>query len=434
MGKGEEAAELLARLGDRESLMVAALLMRETGGKGELYSRQCLTDCLYRGDTVLAMKLLDDQKDKLGWALVLCLVQREVLRLVKGGKVEGEVKPVLRMVKDECDKLGYGWTKSNLETMTSFVLSSTHPSHLTQALLSVSSLMAQAIFPQTELQACVGLVAKALHLLHTWPEQLALVLHGLLPGGGQAPAVGQAVLGRELDWQCNWAELRSVQCSEGLVRLDKLEKNKAEKVTEEDMELLADCFMLEDVIRSQKLEAEIAEGQEEVDKFKPEVSVVGHGNTDSQEDTDKTLDLTPSLSGAQTLSLTGGEWKSEGVSDNVPLPDTGGEDLPPPPPPSRSFYQRFLSGQPDTTLAVKELQKLRWTLDRTTSPSSPPFPDLSLACKRFVQITVVRGMGSKEDPLGEEDRASKLGLRQKVSRWGYYHGRRGMQEFFIQHS
>ena len=50
MGKGEEAAELLARLGDRESLMVAALLMRETGGKGELYSRQCLTDCLYRGD------------------------------------------------------------------------------------------------------------------------------------------------------------------------------------------------------------------------------------------------------------------------------------------------------------------------------------------------------------------------------------------------
>ena len=80
----------------------------------------------------------------------------------------------------------------------------------------------------------MGLVAKALHLLHTWPEQLALVLHGLLPGGGQAPAFGQAVLGRELDWQCNWAELRSVQCSEGLVRLDKLEKNKQEKVTEED--------------------------------------------------------------------------------------------------------------------------------------------------------------------------------------------------------
>jgi hypothetical protein len=31
MGKGEVAAELLGRLGDRDSLMVAALLMRDTG-------------------------------------------------------------------------------------------------------------------------------------------------------------------------------------------------------------------------------------------------------------------------------------------------------------------------------------------------------------------------------------------------------------------
>merc|ERR1712106_39281 len=99
--------------------------------------------------------------------------------------------------------------------------------------------------------------------------------------------------------------------------LGSLEKNKQEKVEEEELELLADCFMLEDVIRSQKLQAEITEGQAEVVKFQTS----GGGldkvkKQDIPEAPDKTLDLTPSLSGTQTLSLTGpgGEWKSEGVS------------------------------------------------------------------------------------------------------------------------
>merc|ERR1711902_295601 len=109
----------------------------------------------------------------------------------------------------------------------------------------------------------------------------------------------------ELDMQCNWSELRSVQCSEGL-------------------------FMLEDIIRCQKLEAEITEGEQEVKKFKRQSSEINDKKSEVPDTPGNELDLTPSLSGTQTLSLTGGgEWKSEGVSDNVPLPDNGTEELPP---------------------------------------------------------------------------------------------------------
>jgi len=337
---------------------------------------------------------------------------------------------VLMNIKSECEKYEYSWTESNHSAMTNFVLTSTHPSPLTHSLLNISSLLAQSLFPHIQYQACVGLLARALHLLHDWPHQLALLLHGLLPGGAQAPSVGLALIGKELDLQCNWAELRSIQCSEGLTMLDSLEKNKQKEFGEEEAELLADCFMLEDVIRCQKLQAEITEGDSEVQKFKGDASETCVDKIEEPDTSDTCLDLTPSLSGTQTLSLTGGEWKSEGVSDNVPLPDEGGEELPPPPPPSRSFHQRFLAGHSSTTLAVKELQKLKWTLNKISCPNGPPFPDLSLACKRFLLILVERGMGGKED-MAEEDRVSKLGIRQRVARWTFYHGKRNMQEFFI---
>merc|ERR1719347_2361600 len=155
--------------------------------------------------------------------------------------------------------------------MTSYVQASTHPSPLTHSLLNISSLLAQSLFPHIQYQERVGLLARAFHLLHAWPQQHALLLLGLLPGGAQAPSVGRALLGKELDLQCNWAELRSIQCSEGLVMLDSLEKNKQKVVREEELEMLVDCFMLEDVICCQKLEAEITEGEQEVKKFKRQV-------------------------------------------------------------------------------------------------------------------------------------------------------------------
>ena len=97
---------MLDRLGVRYSLRLAALRMRETGRKGELYtySRKYLTECLNRGDIDLAMKLLEDQKDKLGWALVLGLVQQELERLLEGGRCWCS-QPVQRMV-NVCDMLG----------------------------------------------------------------------------------------------------------------------------------------------------------------------------------------------------------------------------------------------------------------------------------------------------------------------------------------
>ena len=432
VGKKEEAAEMLAKLGDRASLRVAALLVGNTGGKGEVYSRQCLTDCLYSGDTDLALKLVGEQRDTIDWALVLCLVHKEVLRLVQNKEDTSEKRDtcVLMNVKAECEKWEYSWSESNYGAMTSYVQASTHPSPLTHFLLNISSLLAQSLFPHIQYQERVGLLARAFHLLHAWPQQHALLLLGLLPGGAQAPSVGRALLGKELDLQCNWAELRSIQCSEGLTMLDTLEKNKQKGLGEDEAELLADCFMLEDVIRCQKLHAEITEGDREVKNFKGDISENSMDKNEEPDTSSTCLDLTPSLSGTQTLSLTGGEWKSEGVSDNVPLPDEGGEELPPPPPPSRSFHQRFLAGHSSTTLAVKELQKLKWTLDKISRPNSPPFPDLSLACKRFLLILVERGMGGKED-MGEEDRVSKLGIRQRVARWAFYHGKRDMQEFFI---
>merc|ERR1719468_4667 len=79
-----------------------------------------------------------------------------------------------------------------------------------------------------------------------------------------------------------------------------------------------------------------------------------------EEDNSQGVDLTPSLSEAQTLSLTeDGEWRSEGVSESVPLPAPGtgsaqDQSLPPPPPPSRSFHHRFLEGRSSSADAVRE--------------------------------------------------------------------------------
>merc|ERR1712155_484065 len=111
------------------------------------------------------------------------------------------------------------------------------------------------------------------------------------------------------------------------------------------------------------------------------------------------VDLTPSLTWLQTLSLsehTGG-WVSQGVSDSVPLPPSGQDketSLPPPPPPCRSFHDRFLAGRSSDADAVKEIQKLRWTRDRTTAAvADSPFPDLSAACRDLVLVMVARGVG-----------------------------------------
>ena len=95
-----------------------------------------------------------------------------------------------------------------------------------------------------------------------------------------------------------------------------LRRNPDLEVTEAELEDLADGVMMEDVIRRQKLEAEIGEGEQAVQGFTvPEVTGAGDKEAEAdlnrEEDT-QGVDLTPSLSGAQTLSLTeDGEWRSD---------------------------------------------------------------------------------------------------------------------------
>ena len=159
----------------------------------------------------------------------------------------------------------------------------------------------------------MGAIAQALHLLSSLPSLLIKLLPALLPKGSLPPAAGNALLGKPLDWQCNWPELRSIQTSEASARLFSLERG-AEESDEEQFALLADAFMHEDIIHEQKLQAEIAEGEQAVKKFKPEAEVRGveGGEEDEEKKGNVGLDLTPSLSGTQTLSLSGGgEWQSQ---------------------------------------------------------------------------------------------------------------------------
>ena len=74
--------------------------------------------------------------------------------------------------------------------------------------------------------------------------------------------------------------------------------------------------------------------------------------------------------------------------------------------------------------------------DRTTAAIEDiPFPDLTEVCKKFLLLMVEKDLGADNSPSEtEEDNGTKLSLRKRVARWGYYHGKRCYQEFFIKHS
>ena len=171
------------------------------------------------------------------------------------------------------------------------------------------------------------------------------------------------MIGRELDWQCNWNQLRSIQASYAAITISSWSTSNTSNISEDDLLDVADALMLDDVIKRQKLEAEIEEGEEALAMYLNGDNVLNKCDDDKLDvvSEDKNIvDLTPSLRGTQTLSLTeNGDWKSDGVSDSVPL--QGGEEMPPPPPPSRNFYDRFLLGRSSNSDALKEIQKLKWT-------------------------------------------------------------------------
>ena len=114
--------------------------------------------------------------------------------------------------------------------------------------------------------------------------------------------------------------MRSIQASHARMTLAHLRRNPGLEITEAELEDVADGVMMEDVIRRQKLEAEIREGEEAVQGFTvTEVTEAGdtskleaEADLNREEDSSQGVDLTPSLSGAQTLSLTeDGEWRSD---------------------------------------------------------------------------------------------------------------------------
>ena len=64
-----------------------------------------------------------------------------------------------------------------------------------------------------------------------------------------------------------------------------------------------------------------------------------------------------------------------------------------------------------------------------------PFPDLTEACHDLVEVLTMRGLGQgQEHTRGESEEEGKLGLCKRAARWGYYHGRRDLQGYFIKHS
>ena len=75
--------------------------------------------------------------------------------------------------------------------------------------------------------------------------------------------------------------------------------------------------------------------------------------------------------------------------------------------------------------------------DKTTATIADiPFPDLTETCKKFLLLMIEKDLGedkSKTEAVNDEDE-TKLSLRKKVARWGYYHGKRPEQQFFIKYS
>jgi len=220
--------------------------------------------------------------------------------------------------------------------------------------------------------------------------------------------------------------------------------------TEDTIVDVADALMLDDIIFLQKIREEITEAEAALAAYDPakEALVADQEERDAAEEQQQEaaaepgLDFTPSLSGTQTLSLdSSGDWRSAGLTSEIPLPLQGMRELPPPPKPTASFYERFLRGKRDTVEAQKEMEKLRWIVSRREAAAAAPFPDLTVCLKKLVEVMVARDLGMVEeicrnhDENGEEEEEKKkIPFRKKVTRFGYYFGVRKHQDFFLKYA
>jgi len=444
-GYPEKAADSLAKLGTRDGLQAAAVLSVDPQ-RSQVYARQCLTDCIFNLDTKLGYALVRSCPAAVSWGGILILLYTNLDHVTKQVSIADGDGLLIQMQKEMVD-LDLSCDRSRLPELDQFVRTTSSGDRSRSRLLKVAGHLAQATLHAAngDTQLSLEQISMALSVLHSCPDQLFRVVKAVFPKGTQPPEAGRALNKlTPLDWQCRWPQLRSIQCSEALALL-----HSKSTVWDEEMMLdVADAFMQEDVLLAQKLGAEIAEGEHALTTFNPDQE---EAEPDVAEDASAaqctTLDLTPSLTGPQTVNLGEAATTAAAVTEensgggcggHVPLPP-GIENLPAPAPqPSLSFYHRFLKGRKDSKEAMKELQKLKWMLSKQDALLLP-YPDLSLCCKDLLQVLLEKGLGQSQAEETEElkearDQGKDLPFTKKLARFGYYKGARLHQEYFLQHS
>ena len=190
-------------------IVLLTLVIAGDADKRSVYSKQCLVDCVLQADLELATSLIRDSPESLSWSLPYCLVTCQLLRSPR--KVTKEVKEgLLQEIRAQCDKEGYTWSEENLEKSRQFAESLSHQDPVTRTVISCGGHLVSALHSD-QAQERLGHVATCVSLLtsdHVPHDTCLGHLRRLFPAGvATPPDVGRAVLGRELDWQCNWIQV-----------------------------------------------------------------------------------------------------------------------------------------------------------------------------------------------------------------------------------
>uniref|UniRef100_A0A0K2ULA9 Gem (Nuclear organelle) associated protein 5 [Orcinus orca] n=1 Tax=Lepeophtheirus salmonis TaxID=72036 RepID=A0A0K2ULA9_LEPSM len=275
-------------------------------------------------------------------------------------------------------------------------------------------------------------------------EFAAKLIHAFLLSNGNSdpPNVGICLWNEPLAWQCRWKELESLQCYTSYVKLRYFN----EHVNLCDADIVEDIsfnLMREDVINSQKLLYDIEEADEAMKMFDNEEENVI--KTEPEEERDEVEELVlPNMkalslkepdhctphggNSTQTMELTSeGNWKTVLASDIPPPSGTDMPDMPPPMGLTKSFKERFLYDNCESTKinALKEIQKLKWEQSRTNVLTCP-YPDITEALKDILKLLegVKKNLG---DPKGMVECRIK-----DIATWAYWKGATKDQKYFME--
>ncbi|CAB4067342.1 unnamed protein product [Lepeophtheirus salmonis] len=253
-------------------------------------------------------------------------------------------------------------------------------------------------------------------------EFAAKLIHAFLLSNGNSdpPNVGICLWNEPLAWQCRWKELESLQCYTSYVKLRYFN----EHVNLCDADIVEDIsfnLMREDVINSQKLLYDIEEADEAMKMFDNEEENVI--KTEPEEERDEVEELV--LPNMKALSLKEPDHCTPHASDIPPPSGTDMPDMPPPMGLTKSFKERFLYDNCESTKinALKEIQKLKWEQSRTNVLTCP-YPDITEALKDILKLLegVKKNLG---DPKGMVECRIK-----DIATWAYWKGATKDQKIF----